>query len=145
VGKLLNEHFATGFQQVGMFKVVGRIKKGGNVASYFCTADGGVLHAIAGPVDAATLLREAAWVLETHAKAKKAGKEGGADYVKVVRRAHADRLEQESKPSPATQLDVHRLLANHAQDNLEDVYVKVWEGILKEKVTHSIKGFFRDK
>jgi hypothetical protein len=133
---------------VGTFKIEGGVKKGGNVATYFCTAEGRVLHAIAGPVDAPTLLADAKWVLATHAKAKEAGKEGEADYVKVVRQAHADWLEQDAKqpqepaalarrpdprrPSPAAA--VHRLLASHALDTIEQVYGKVWEDILKEKV-----------
>jgi hypothetical protein len=186
---------------VGTFKIVNGVKQGGNVATYFCTADGRVVQAVAGPVDATTLLREAKWALEIHDKAKKAGKEGDADYVKFVRQAHANWLEQASQPVDAgtllseakrlfethnnrrkeldaeyvqfvlqayadfleqdskkpqepaqgrrsvparraeagktsTQPDVHRLLAEHALDNIEQVYAKVWEGILKEKVSN---------
>jgi len=55
VGRFLNEHFVSSFQKVATFKIVGGQKQGGNVASYFCAPDGRVLHAIAGPVDAATL------------------------------------------------------------------------------------------
>ena len=65
VGKYLNEHFASAFQKVGTFRIVNGQKQGGNVASYFCAQDGRVLHVIAGPVDAQTLLREARWVVET--------------------------------------------------------------------------------
>ena len=65
VGKYLNEHFVSSYQKVATFKVVGGQKQGGNVASYFCAPDGRVLHVIAGPVDAATFLREAKWVVET--------------------------------------------------------------------------------
>ena len=51
VGKYLNTHFVSAFQKVATFQVAGKAKQGGNVASYFCTHDGLVLHAIAGPVD----------------------------------------------------------------------------------------------
>ena len=68
VGKYLEENFVSSFQRVGTFRIVGKAKQGGNVASYFCAPDGRVLHAIAGPVDAATLLREAQWVVETARK-----------------------------------------------------------------------------
>ena len=71
---------------MGTFQVVNGRKVGGNVATYFCTADGRVLHAIAGPVDAATLLREAKWVLDIHQKAKQVGKEGDTDYANFVRK-----------------------------------------------------------
>ena len=133
---------------MGTFQVVDGRKVGGNVASYFCTADGRVLHAIAGPVDAATLLREAKWVLDIHQKAKQVGKEGEADYTKVVRQAHAERLNgggdkraksaetrrARSAANPqALAAAIHRLLADHALEDIEKVYPKVWEGILKEK------------
>jgi hypothetical protein len=48
---------------VGTFRIVNGQKQGGNVASYFCTPDGRVLHLIAGPVDGDTLIREARWVV----------------------------------------------------------------------------------
>ncbi len=49
-------------------------KQGGNVAAYFCAPDGRVLHCVAGPVDAATFLREAKWVVETAKTAIKESK-----------------------------------------------------------------------
>ena len=48
-----------------IWNIVGATKQGGNVASYFCAQDGRVLHVVAGPVNAQTLLREAKWVVET--------------------------------------------------------------------------------
>jgi hypothetical protein len=188
VGKFLNEHFAAGFQKVGTFKIVNGRKTGGNVATYFCTADGRVLHAIAGPVDARTLLQEAKWVLDIHEKAKKAADGKDADYVKLVRQAHAERMKKDSeKPKEqakknlakevekalargdadkaeeelhklAKKIDqlekltarsplaiaVHRLLETQALENIEQVYTKVWEGILKEKVSNDpvrIQGY----
>ena len=68
VGKYLNEYFACSFQKVATFRIVGQQKQGGNVASYFCAPDGRVLHVVAGPVNADTLLREAKWVVETTKK-----------------------------------------------------------------------------
>ena len=44
VGKYLNKHFVSSYQKVGTFKIVGKQKQGGNVASYFCAPDGRVLH-----------------------------------------------------------------------------------------------------
>jgi hypothetical protein len=198
VGKFLNEHFAAGFQKVGTFKIVNGVKTGGNVATYFCTADGRVLHAIAGPVDGRTLLAEGKWVLDIHEKAKKAADGKDADYVKLMRQAHAERLKKDSekleegsltkdlekalakgdvdkaddefsnltKKLRSNELNdqekkqlkdqlrklstsplaapVHRLLATQALDNIEQVYTKVWEGILKEKVSNDpvkIQGY----
>ncbi len=95
VGKYLNEYFASSFQKVATFRIVGGQKQGGNVASYFCAPDGRVLHVVAGPVDAATLLREAHWVVETTKKAMEVCKDDGAAFKAYFRKAHADRLRTE--------------------------------------------------
>ena len=44
VGKYINEYFVSSFQKVATFRIVGKAKQGGNVASYFCAPDGRVLH-----------------------------------------------------------------------------------------------------
>jgi hypothetical protein len=95
VGKYLNEYFASSFQKVATFRIVNGQKQGGNVASYFCAPDGRVLHAIAGPVDAATMLREAQWVVESTKKAMAESKGDGAEFKALFRRWHADRLRKE--------------------------------------------------
>jgi hypothetical protein len=92
VGKYFEEYFVAAFQKVGTFKIVGKNKQGGNVAGYFCAPDGRVLHVIAGPVDAATLLREARWVVETAQKGIEASKGDGGSFKAFMRQAHADRL-----------------------------------------------------
>jgi hypothetical protein len=99
VGKYLNEHFVSAFQKVATFKIVGKQKQGGNVASYFCAQDGRVLHVVAGPVDAATLLQEAKWVVENTKKALAAsgkGKDAGTKFKAYFRKLHADRLKAET-------------------------------------------------
>ncbi|MGH7226279.1 MAG: hypothetical protein ACRELF_23940, partial [Gemmataceae bacterium] len=64
--KYLNDNFVATYQKVGTFTITnGGQKQGGNVASYFCTPEGRVLHVLAGPVKAGVLLREARWVVET--------------------------------------------------------------------------------
>jgi hypothetical protein len=96
VGKYLNENFVSSFQKVATFRIVeGGQKQGGNVASYFCAPDGRVLHVIAGPVDAGTLLREARWVVETTRAAMAASKGNGAAFKAEFRKAHAERLRRE--------------------------------------------------
>ena len=92
VGKFINENCVSSFQKVATFKIVGDKKQGGNVAAYFCAPDGRVLHVVAGPVDAATMLREAKWVVETAEKAIKESKGDGAAFKAAMRKAHADRL-----------------------------------------------------
>ena len=96
VGKYLNEYFVSSFQKVATFRIVGRQKQGGNVASYFCAPDGRVLHCVAGPVNAATLLREAKWVVENTEKAMKVAKDDGGAFKAYFRKAHADKLRAES-------------------------------------------------
>jgi hypothetical protein len=95
VGKYLNEYFVSSFQKVATFRIVGAQKQGGNVASYFCAPDGRVLHVVAGPVDAGTILREAKWVVETTKKAMEESKSDGLKFKAYFRKAHAERLRQE--------------------------------------------------
>jgi hypothetical protein len=95
VGKYLNEYFVSSFQKVATFRIVGAAKQGGNVASYFCAPDGRVLHVVAGPVDAATMLREAKWVVETTKKAMEVAKGDGGTFKAHFRKAHAERLRNE--------------------------------------------------
>jgi hypothetical protein len=104
VGKFINEHFVAAFQKVGTFKIVGQQKQGGNVASYFCAPDGRVLHVVAGPVDAGTLLREAKWVVETTKKAMADAKGDGGKFKAYFRTAHAAKLQEETglKVEPIT-------------------------------------------
>jgi hypothetical protein len=95
VGKYLDENFVSSFQKVATFRIVNGQKQGGNVAAYFCAPDGRVLHVIAGPVDSATMLREAKWVVENARKAIAESKDDGAKFKALFRRWHADRLRQE--------------------------------------------------
>jgi hypothetical protein len=95
VGKYLNEYFVSSYQKVATFKIVGGAKQGGNVASYFCAPDGRVLHVVAGPVNAATMLHEAKWVVETTKAALKEAKEDGGQFKAIFRKAHAARLKAE--------------------------------------------------
>jgi hypothetical protein len=92
VGEFVNKHFVASFQRVGSFKIDGKQKQGGNVATYFCAPDGRVLNAIAGPVDAKALLEEAEWTVEKTQEAISKSK-GDADQFKALLRGyHADRL-----------------------------------------------------
>jgi hypothetical protein len=95
VGKFLNEHFASSFQKVATFRIVNGQKQGGNVASYFCATDGRVLHVVAGPVDAGTLLREAKWVVETTKKCIAENEKSGKQFKVLFREEHVKRLKQE--------------------------------------------------
>jgi hypothetical protein len=96
VGKYLNDNFVSSFQKVATFRITSNgQKQGGNVASYFCAPDGRVLHIVAGPVDAATMLREAKWVVETTRKAMAEANGDGAAFKAYFRKAHAERLRTE--------------------------------------------------
>jgi len=135
------------YQKVGTFTINGGQKQGGNVASYFCTPDGRVLHAIAGPVNADVLLREARWVVET---AKLSALDGGKSDARLRlfwRKAHGERLQHEHQVDIAqmgrlkrrlqlnNQGKVHLLLATAPLPRLEQVYKLVFEKILNEKVS----------
>ncbi|MBI3409554.1 MAG: hypothetical protein HY040_14535 [Planctomycetes bacterium] len=92
VGKYLEKHFVCSFQRVATFRIVGKQKQGGNVATYFCAQDGRVLHVIPGPVDANTFLREAKWVVAAAEKGIETSKGDGAKFKTHMRKAHADKL-----------------------------------------------------
>jgi hypothetical protein len=95
VGKYINEYFVSSYQKVATFRIVGNQKQGGNVAAYFCAPDGRVLHCVAGPVDAGTMLQEAKWVVATTQKAMEEAKGDGGRFKAHFRKAHADRLRNE--------------------------------------------------
>jgi hypothetical protein len=50
---------------------------------------------VAGPVDAATMLRESRWVVDATKKAIEESKGDGAKFKAAMRKAHADKLRQE--------------------------------------------------
>jgi hypothetical protein len=147
VGTYLNQHFVASFQKVGTFKVVNGQKQGGNVASYFCTPDGRVLDAVAGPVNAAALLREARWVVETAKLATLDSRGDDTRLRKFWQKAHGDRLRQENgvdvaalggpqgQPALNAQGRVHLLLAAVPLVHIEQSYRLVFERILGEQVS----------
>jgi hypothetical protein len=162
VGQYLNRHFVSAFQKVATFRIDDGRKQGGNVAAYFCSPTGLVLHAVAGPVDAATFLREARWANETYHLAKLEADQP-TQLQAFVRKAHLDRLHREHGvrllpdrlPCPhgstAQQLDrflqdnahlrldnqgkVHLLLAAGPLVPLGQVYRVVFERVLNEKIS----------
>jgi hypothetical protein len=93
VGKLVSKYFVASFQRVGTFRINNGQKQGGNVATYFCAPDGRVLHAIAGPVKADAFLDEAIWIVRTTKEAVAASKDG-TRFKELLRKAHAERLEE---------------------------------------------------
>lgn len=168
VGKYLNRHYVSSFQKVGTFQINGGQKQGGNVASYFCTPRGRVLHAVAGPTNGARFLREAQWAEETYQLAL-LGSPDPDEMRAFFRKAHLERLQREHGVNlaehrlPAVDavnrhlLDdllvqnnrvllnnegkVHLLLAVGALPRLEQVYQVVFERILNEKVsTNPVAG-----
>jgi hypothetical protein len=152
------------FQKVATFRINEGQKQGGNVASYFCTPGGLVLHAVAGPVDADTFLREARWAHDTYEAARLAAP--SPDELRAFfREAHHDRLQREhgvrlsqhrlSPPDASGEgtLDqsfaqhvrrtsdnrgkVHLLLALCPMPPLGQVYQVVFEKILGERISTS--------
>jgi len=163
VGNYLNTFFISSYQKVGTFRVANGRKQGGNVASYFCLPDGQVLHVLAGPVDATTMLQEARWVVETWKLALLEQKEDPRQLLAFFAKAHADRLRQEhgltlsedhqlrnaSTVDLTTFLDqsanrrlsrqgrVHLLLACTSPLKIEQIYRPVFEKILGETISTS--------
>jgi hypothetical protein len=95
VGEYINKYFVSSFQKVATFQIVNGQKQGGNVAAYFCATDGRVLHAVAGPVNADTMLREAKWVVDNVKTAIEENKKSGEPFKVIFRKLHAERLRKE--------------------------------------------------
>jgi hypothetical protein len=148
VGEYLNSRFVSTYVKVATFRLAGTQKQGGNVAGYFCTPEGHVLHAVAGPVNARVLLREARWVVETY----KLFQQDNFDEDRVRLRAfffkaHAERLRSQygldlaADRGGARRLDnqgrVHLLLAAAPLPRIDQVYRVVFEKILNEKISTS--------
>ena len=149
VGTYLNEHFVSSFQKVATFRIANGQKQGGNVASYYCTPENQVLHIIAGPVNAATKLREARWIVEAQKLALLESDGNAVRFHQMIRNAHADRLRREHKidvnaPNKQgwpralnKQGQVHLLLAAAPLVKVEQVYKLIFEKVLGEKVSTS--------
>jgi len=161
VANYLNQHFVSSFQKVGNFRIVNGQKQGGNVASYFTLPDGRVLHIVAGPVDAATFLREARWVVETRKLAVMNSQGNAAKYQASWQKAHAERLQAEhgvqesikhngqhrqganirmnagiQRSGLPAQAQVHSLLANSPLAAIDKIYREVFETILKQQTSN---------
>jgi hypothetical protein len=143
VGNYLATHFVSAFQKVGTFRIDAGQKQGGNVASYFGTAQGQVLHVLAGPVDAVTFLREARWAVETW-KLSALEKHDEPARKAFFAKAHADRLYHEhgehvehlpNRGRLSKEAQVHALLARTPLPRIEQVYGQVFEDILGQQVT----------
>jgi hypothetical protein len=148
---------------MGTFRLVNGQKQGGNVVSYFTLPSGTVLHALAGPVDASELLREARWVLETRKMGIARSHGNMKRYKSFWRDAHAERLQMDqgfvvslrnqagrSYSASGTpwevsrntdcrslnlQSQVHWLLAQRPLSKLDQISDVVFEQILGQRVS----------
>jgi hypothetical protein len=144
VGNYLNTHFVSSYQKVGTFRIVNCQKVGGNVASYFCTPDGEVLHIVVGAVNADTLLREARWTVDNWKLAQLESKEDPDGLKEFFRRAHTERFQHQVgmavDPRRLVGLEnqqsrVHLLLTLNPLVKIEQVYPLVFEKIVGEQVS----------
>jgi hypothetical protein len=117
---------------VGEFQVIDRsgqlVKNGGNVATYFTTPDGRVIHAVLGPVSADELIEESRWAVGLYRQVQAQG----ADLTAPIRLAHRSALDTDGPAGGrrATARRVHEFFAAHALPRLEDVYREVFSRIL---------------
>ena len=154
----MNENFVCTYLKVGTFQIINGQKVGGNVASYFCLADGAVMHAVPGQVNADKLLNESRWAYETRKSALTMGtnlETGLVDmrkYSAQVGKAHTERFFSDKAgaggmwgkqtalpmkmPMVATQqAQAHWLLARSPLVRLETLYPTVWTQILREQLS----------
>jgi hypothetical protein len=133
VAKYLARHFVAAHQQVGAFEVIdqfGRLQKnGGNVASYFCTPDGRVIHAVLGPVPPDALLAEARWAVAAVADSAT----DSATLPTQLAAAHREALAGPSADNPQGRR-VHQLLAERPLPPLKDIYRDVFVRLLGQRL-----------
>lgn len=157
VADYLNENFVCTYLKVGTFQIVNGQKQGGNVASYFCVSDGGVLHAVPGQVNADKLLAESRWAYETRKSALMRATDLVTEaldmrkYKDIVTRAHAERYHAEQGTwndkkryiavpgmmprHTSQQSQAHWLIARQPLAKLDVVYPVVWTQILNEELS----------
>jgi hypothetical protein len=166
VGDYLNKYFVASYQKISTFTLAqGGQKQGGNVASYFCTPDGRVLHAVAGPVSGAKLLEEARWAEEMWKLVELRDLRTFMQHQTLFRKVHLERLaaqhglhwsakqlpplESLSATAPIggpkveawlnrsgdTQGKVHLLLAAYPLPKLGRVYETVFRSILNQELS----------
>ena len=164
VGQFIADNFESTHQKVGTFQIIGGVKIGGNVASYFCLTDGTVVHAVAGPLNARQYLQELRFAVELRKQAASDASGDVAKYRGAIRKAHLERLASESgltlppKTLPAinygpppvptnnqirtpagrglgNQGQVHALLAYYPLPKIQQLYTIVFEDVLKEKIS----------
>ncbi len=124
VGDFLSKHYIAVHDKVGTFTVNvasdGKTpnRDGGNVAAFFCTPSGYVIHAVAGPRTSEAFLAEAKWATAVYTQIlKDTGRNSllpPADRISRVasalKQAHSDALELLNNPNadgPAAELVRH--------------------------------------
>lgn len=161
VADYINENFVATYMKVGTFQIINGQKVGGNVASYFCLPDGGVVHAVPGQVNADTLLSEARWAHEAHKFARMRAtllttNETDPFRLRVMMsQAHVERYMAEKNPAlvnrpkgaysvrlpehlprdMSTQGQAHWYLAKNPLQKIDTVFPFVWEKILNEQLS----------
>ena len=155
MGDFINENFASTHQKVGTFQIVNGQKQGGNVACYFCRPDGTVLHAVAGPVNAVTLLAEARFAVELDKLAQLNGGKSTLKQKLTIAEEHQKRVKSAARGNRGdldlltkgfglddnffvqfkqlnTASKVSALLMYKPLAKLEDFYPLVWEKVLQQ-------------
>ncbi|MFQ5731712.1 MAG: hypothetical protein ACE5KM_07140 [Planctomycetaceae bacterium] len=67
-------------------------KNGGNVASYFCTPDARVIHAVGKPVSGKRLLKEARWAVDTYNAVREQAPKSRQTRSRLMQQAHLAEL-----------------------------------------------------
>ena len=121
-----------------------QIKRGGNVVSCFCTAQGRVIHAVAGPVSKSRLLEEAQWAVDVHQQmldSRIKDFDRQAEFVRTQHLAKFNVLPKEFETVTGYQLDAARReyqsRINEYQARVKEYQARVKQyGIESELGTH---------
>lgn len=137
MAEYLTPHFVAAHQQVGEFQVVNQhgklVKNGGNVASYFCTPDGRVIHATLGPVSSGELLSEARWAVKAYHDVESVSPKDQAAHMAL---AHQDAFEANVlSDGPGIPRRLHNLFGQNPLPPVKDVYRDIFEHILNEPLS----------
>jgi hypothetical protein len=130
----VRQHFVAGVHQMGNFEVVtvnGKEKKqGGNVASYFCTPDGRVIHFVLGPASPKKLLAEASWAVNTYEQAQQTADGSPSKLAAAMQEAHRNPPRQSDKKA-------HQFLAQRGFPLINQIQVTVFEDLLNQDVSQA--------
>ena len=145
VGEYFAENYVAYYVRIGSFTVLpaqlaGELpgddaarKVGGNVASFFCSPQGRVVHGVTGPVSQGKLLTEASWAVNTYEPIRRSPR-----VWPLMSREHRQAAEETGNRGmhalQGNTYEIHYYLGQNASVRVEDFSREVFQQLLFEPV-----------